>query len=102
MEAFGVPPENSDRNAIRVIHEIAQYQDGRYISSNEAAWRISSFPMHERNTAVIHLSIHLGNDQRVDFTYANVCQGAINSPSTTLTAFFTLCQEDAFVRTPLC
>ncbi|GFU94109.1 ATP-dependent DNA helicase [Trichonephila clavipes] len=101
MAAFGVQPENSDRNAVRVIDEIAQYQAGRYISSNEAAWRIFSFPMHERNPAVIHLSIHLENGQRVYFTNANVLQRALNPPGTTLTAFFTLCQEDAFARTLL-
>jgi hypothetical protein len=37
MEVFGGQPENSDWNAIRVIDEIAQYQAGRHISSNEAA-----------------------------------------------------------------
>ncbi|GFQ70197.1 helitron_like_N domain-containing protein [Trichonephila clavata] len=101
MAVFGVQPENSDRNAVPVIDEIAQYQAGRYISSNEAAWRIFSFPMHERNPAVIHLSIHLENGQCVYFTDENVLQRALNPPGTTLTAFFTLCQEDAFARTLL-
>ncbi|GFS67023.1 uncharacterized protein TNCV_2528021 [Trichonephila clavipes] len=101
MAVFAVQPENSGRNAVRVIDEIAQYQAGRYISSNEAAWRIFSFPMHERNPAVIHLSIHLENGQSVYFTNANVLQRALNPPCTTLTAFFTLCQEDAFARTLL-
>ncbi|GFV90790.1 ATP-dependent DNA helicase [Trichonephila clavipes] len=71
------------------------------VSSNEAAWRIFPFPMHERNPAGIHLSIHLENGQRVYFTNANVLQRALNPPGTTLTAFFTLCQEDAFARTLL-
>ncbi|GFQ70761.1 uncharacterized protein TNCT_708801 [Trichonephila clavata] len=57
--------------------------------------------MHERNPAVIHLSIHLENGQRVYFTDENVLQRALNPPGTTLTAFFTLCQEDAFARTLL-
>ncbi|GFQ82483.1 helitron_like_N domain-containing protein [Trichonephila clavata] len=80
MAVFGVQPENSDRNAVQVIDEIAQYQAGRYISSNEAAWRIFSFPMHERNPAVIHLSIHLENGQRVYFNDENVLQRALNPP----------------------
>ncbi|GFS49639.1 hypothetical protein TNCV_4343751 [Trichonephila clavipes] len=47
MAVFGVQPENSDRNAVRVIDKIAQYQAGRYsISSNEAVWRIFSFRVH--------------------------------------------------------
>jgi len=71
----------------------------RYISSNEAAWRIFPFPMHENHPAVVHLAIHLENGQHVYFTNANVQQRALNPSGTTLTAFFTLCQEDAFART---
>ncbi|XP_075210237.1 uncharacterized protein LOC142317564 [Lycorma delicatula] len=99
MAVFSVQSENSDRNAVRDIDEIAQYQAGRYISSNEAAWRIFSFPMHERNPAVVHLGVHLENGQYVYFTDANVQQRALNTPGTTLTAFFTLCKENAFART---
>jgi hypothetical protein len=86
MAVFGVQPENTDRNAVRVIEEIAR-QAGRYISSNEGTWRIFSFPMHEHNPAAVHLAIHLENRQRVYFTDANVRQRALNPPSTTLTAF---------------
>ena len=39
--------------------EIMCYQMGRYISSNEAIWRILSFPIHERDPAVIHLAIQM-------------------------------------------
>ncbi|XP_075210425.1 uncharacterized protein LOC142317760 [Lycorma delicatula] len=99
MAVFSVQSQNSVRNAVRHIDEIAQYQAGRYISSNEAAWRMFSFPMHERNPAVVHLAVHLENGQRVYFTDANVQQRAFNPPGTTLTAFFTLCQEDAYART---
>ena len=55
--------------------------------------------MHEQNTTVVHLTIHLENGQRVYFTDANLQQRALNPPVTTLTAFFTLCQEDAFAWT---
>ena len=35
------------------IHdEITQYEIGRYISSNEAFWRIFGFPIHERHPAI--------------------------------------------------
>ena len=99
MAVFGVQTKNSDRIAVQNIDEIAQYQAGRYISSDEAAWRIFSFLMHERNPALVHLAVHLENGQRVYFTHANVQQRALNPPNTTLTAFFTLCQKDAFART---
>jgi hypothetical protein len=55
--------------------------------------------MHEHNPAVVHLAIHLENGQCVYFTDANVQQRALNPPGTTLTAFFTLCQENPFART---
>ena len=73
---------------IKDFEEIVQYQAGRYISSNEAVWRILSFPIHERSPAVVHLAVHLQNGQRVYFTETNVQQRALNPPDTTLTAFF--------------
>ncbi|XP_055307038.1 uncharacterized protein LOC129571291, partial [Sitodiplosis mosellana] len=94
MAVFGVA--NDIRN-----DEIAQYQMGRYISTNEAFWRIFSFPMHERYPAVVHLAVHLENGQRVYFTDANVVQRAAQPLSTTLTAFFQLCESDDFAKTLL-
>ncbi|XP_043937508.1 uncharacterized protein LOC122810098 [Protopterus annectens] len=101
MAVFGVQPEGSDRNAVIHINEIAQYLAGRYISSNEAVWRILSFAIHERSPAVVHLAVHLENGQHIYFTAVNVQQIALNPPATTLTAFFTLCQNDAFAKTLL-
>ncbi|VDO30866.1 unnamed protein product [Onchocerca flexuosa] len=85
MTVFGVEPERSDRNAVLHIDEIAKYQAGRYTSSNEAGWRILSFPIHERKAAVVHFAIHLDNGQRVYFTAANVQQIALNPATTMLT-----------------
>ena len=79
---FGLQPEIKD------FDEIVQYQAGRYISSNEAVWRILSFPIHELSPAVVHLAVHLQNGQRLYFTETNVQQRALNPPDTTLTAFF--------------
>ena len=51
------------------IHdEITQYEIGRYISSNEAFWRIFGFPIHERHPAIQQLAVHLENGQRIYFT----------------------------------
>lgn len=76
---------------------------GRYISSNEAIWRIFTFPIHERDPAVIHLAVHLENGQRVYFTEETALQQALTAPKTTLTEFFNLCRrQDAvgqFART---
>lgn len=90
MAVFGVAANNRD--------EITQYQMGRYISSNEAIWRILSFSIHERHPTVVHLAVHLENGQRVYFTTENVLERAARPPTTTLTAFFLLCQNDIFAR----
>ena len=74
---------------------------GRYISSNEAVWRILKFPIHERYPAVLTLSVHLENGQRVYFTAENVNARVQAPPVTTLTAFFDLCKHDDFARTLL-
>ncbi|XP_026476448.1 uncharacterized protein LOC113382110 [Ctenocephalides felis] len=79
--------------AIKSINEndeITRYQMGRYVSSNEAIWRIFGFPIHERNPSVVHLAVHLENGQRVYFTENNILQQALTAPKTTLTAFFKL------------
>ena len=83
---------------IKDFDEIVEYQAGRYISSNEAVWRILSFPIHERSPAVVHLAVHLQNGQRVYFTETNVQQRVLNPPDTTLTAFFCLCKNDSFAK----
>jgi hypothetical protein len=98
MAIFGV--QNINEN-----DEIARYQMGRYISSNEAVWHILSFPIHERYPAVIHLHIHLENGQRVFFNEENAIIRALTAPKTTLTEFFELCKQQttygAFARTLL-
>ena len=81
--------------------EVTQYQLERYIGSNEAVWRILSFPIHERYPTVVHLAVHLENGQRVYFTSENVRARAMSSPPITLTEFFTLCTDDTFARTLL-
>ncbi|XP_067930639.1 uncharacterized protein [Watersipora subatra] len=48
--------------------EVARYESGRYISANEAMWRIFSLLIHARHPTVQHLSVHLENGQRVYFT----------------------------------
>lgn len=95
MAVFGLMQPNS------TIDEITQFQMGRYISSNEAVWRILGFNIHEQYPNVIHLSVHLENGQRVYFTQENVLDRINEPPKTTLTAFFQLCQTGAFPRTLL-
>ncbi|XP_059169815.1 uncharacterized protein LOC131951424 [Physella acuta] len=95
MAVFGVG------NPSAPIDEIERYQLGRYISSNEAVWRILSFPIHERHPPVVHLAVHVIDGQSVCFTMENIQTKALSPPHTTLTAFFVLCNEDEFARTLL-
>ncbi|GFQ82493.1 helitron_like_N domain-containing protein [Trichonephila clavata] len=70
----------------------------KYIcNSDEAVWRIFGFQIHERDPAVVHLTVHLENDQLVFFTNETVIDRAINPSKTTLNEFFELCNHaDAF------
>ena len=85
----------------RQLDEIENFQTGRYISTNEAVWRILNFPIHDRYPAVTHLDVHLENGQRVYFTAETAAQRAQQSPRTTLTAFFESCTTDPFAETLL-
>ncbi|XP_044575115.1 uncharacterized protein LOC123258925 [Cotesia glomerata] len=99
MAVFRVENTNVHSPPVNENDEITIYQIGRYISSNEAVWRIFGFPIHERDPAVIHLAVHLENGQRVYFTNDTALDRAINPPKTTLTEFFELCNRaDAFVN----
>nr|XP_053619327.1 uncharacterized protein LOC128680307 [Plodia interpunctella] len=40
------------------VDEVQTYQSGRYVSSNEAVWRLLGFPLHERHPTVTHLGVH--------------------------------------------
>ncbi|XP_026482740.1 uncharacterized protein LOC113390965 [Ctenocephalides felis] len=92
MTVFGIASENAN-------DEISSFQIGRYVSSNEALWRLLSFQIHERYPTVMHLAVHLENGQRVYFTEANAAQRAERPPSTTLTSFFAMCEADPFAAT---
>ena len=84
------------------VDKISDYQNARYVSSNEAAWRILEFPIHERDPPVQQLAVHLENGQRVYFTEDNALNRASgNPPKTTLTEFFALCRVDSFAKTLL-
>lgn len=45
--------------------EIRAYEDGRYVSSTEAAWRIFGFHCHGKDPKVKRLPIHLPGEQAV-------------------------------------
>lgn len=81
--------------------EIKAFQNGRYISSSEAAWWIFGFTIHKRSPTIFQLSVHLENGQRVYFTDQNARERLENVRNTTLMAFFELCHRDEFAKTLL-
>ena len=90
------------RSIASQVDEILDYQNARYVSSNEAAWRILEFPIRKRDPPVQQLAVHLENGQRVYFTEDTVLeQVSGDPPKTTLTEFFALCQVDGFAKTLL-
>ncbi|XP_060864363.1 uncharacterized protein LOC132940672 [Metopolophium dirhodum] len=94
MAVFGIADPNAN-------DEVMKFQLGRYVSCNEAIWRLFSFTIHERQPTVVHLAVHLENGQRVYFTEANAAQRSGPPPATTLTNFFSTCESDPFARTLL-
>ena len=72
---------------------------GRFLSSNEAGWRVLNFFIHDRFPPVEHLMVHLENGQYI--YYRKSSKKMKEPPKTTLTAFFYLCQDDKFAQTLL-
>ncbi len=66
--------------------KVAMYQTSRYISTNEAVWRILDFPIHQRYHPVEHLCVNLGNGQHVYFTEDSARDRVAEPPKTILTA----------------
>ncbi|KAI5705868.1 hypothetical protein M8J75_002513 [Diaphorina citri] len=79
--------------------EIQRFQSGRYICTSEAVYRILSFEIHDRYPAVMHLEVHLPDEQRIYFQPHSVREQM--DRSTTLMAFFELCQTDSFAKSLL-
>jgi hypothetical protein len=64
------------------VDEVKSYLDSRYISSNEAAWRILEFPMHLEWPSVYRLPVHLPNEQMVVYNPEDDAQDVLNRAAT--------------------
>ncbi|XP_031127554.1 uncharacterized protein LOC116029648 [Ipomoea triloba] len=91
-----------DNTDDRVIDEIKEYQNARWISPREAARRIFGFGIAEMKPAVIQLQMHLENSQYINFygheriTYIVSRE---DSSRTMLTEFFAMNLSSDFART---
>ncbi|KAK4326713.1 hypothetical protein Pmani_002732 [Petrolisthes manimaculis] len=97
-------PAEGGFDAVITMGKNRQDKMARYISSNEAAWKLFKFSLHERYLTVVHLAVHLENGQLVIFNPNNPqqLQQQVSTPRpTTLTAFFYLCSHDQFASSLL-
>jgi hypothetical protein len=52
-------------DALNFIGGIDQHIEGQYLSCYEVAWRIFSFPVHDRSHAIVRLHLHLENQHLI-------------------------------------
>ncbi|CDF39089.1 ATP dependant DNA helicase [Chondrus crispus] len=68
---------------------ISNFQDARYVSASEAAWRLFSFDIVDRNPPVVRLAVHLPNHHTVYFEEGREQEAALRpATGTKLTEWF--------------
>lgn len=73
--------DSGDPNSeVRVLNEVQNFLDARYICPHEAAWRIFNFDIHRRNPPVMILPVHLLNMQHVMFKEAGRIEDVLRNP----------------------
>lgn len=90
--------ENNDssNNEAKIIDydEIKHYEDTRYLSAQEAMYRLNEYEMNELSHAVYRLAVHNKNEQYVCFKEGSEEEILDKNNETTLTAWFKLNAED--------
>ncbi|KAG2544672.1 hypothetical protein PVAP13_9KG177801 [Panicum virgatum] len=79
-----------------IIDEIKEYLDCRYVTPNDAAWRLLQFDIHYTNPSVERLAVHLPLENGVLYTEDDYLDQVIENPSnliTKLTAWFDANQQ---------
>ena len=87
----------ADENKNKYFDEIKQFQDARWVSAQEAMWRIFEFNLNEIFPAVTNLQLHLPGQQNVTFWERQNLKNVVDSEKakkTTLTEFFETCSRD--------
>ena len=81
------------------VDEIADYVEGRYISSSESIWRCLRFPLHDMSPAVKRLAVHLDGEQSVQFECTQSPAAVLSTQQpTTLLGWFEANERDASGR----
>lgn len=77
-----------DRAYVKIINEIDHYLDCRYLSAQEACWRLFQFEMQSKSHSVKMLQIHLENRQQIIFKRGQENKAVENIKPTMLTGWF--------------
>ena len=82
------------------VNEMKDYIDCRYVSSNEAAWRILEFEISKSSHSVERLDLYLPGQQPVYFREGNEVQQIEQAAArdSKLSAFFKLAEGDLEAR----
>lgn len=83
------------------MDEIKHYLDARYVSPTEASWRIFHFDVHEQESNVVRLAIHLPGHHLVTFNPNESTENIITrvaSEKTTLTSMFAINSDPQFAH----
>ena len=67
VEVTTILAEEGEDAGERVIDEIKEFQDGRYVGTAEAMWRTYKYKMHDKSSSVMRLPIHLEGHEAVEF-----------------------------------
>ena len=62
--------------------EMQTFVDARYVSAPEAAWRLFEFPMHQQSHTIVHLAVHLPDQQNVYFHHGEEEYALLNADYT--------------------
>ncbi|XP_074327212.1 uncharacterized protein LOC141665126 [Apium graveolens] len=66
----------------RLLDEVKQYLDGRYVCASEASWGIFGFDIHSRWPFVERLPVHVPNDKHVSFKGSQNLQQVFDNAGT--------------------
>ena len=78
--------------------EVTRYQNARYISASEAAWRIYDLPIIEKYPSVVRLSLHLPGEQTIFFQEGEEEVAVQRDTVTMLTDYFALNAREEAAR----
>ncbi len=86
--------KGSDRVSMEIVeatgryHEIKQFQDARYVSASEAAWRIFSYDIVDNEPSAYRLEVHTYVHHTVYFREGEEMPAALRETQTKLTECF--------------